>query len=333
MKPEDDLYGFVKLRLMAATLAMALTTIAATSRADCGSSPSGTLTYDNGVMYYCAVSHWVSIKRSSIAGCSAGDAGKLRYLSSQHQFCDGTSWYGTYSATAGAGCTASEAGLTRYSSNKYQGCNGSNWYDLITSAAATITYAGFGASTDNTDTFSYPGVSLGTAAFDRVILVGIAGRSASTRTLTSVTVAGVAATELLDYNVSTSNCGFYAVAIPTGTSGTIDVVFSGQMVRAGVVVWAIRNLHSLTPVHTRTGTATGNLNVQQDGVAAGTYYNSSTANQTWTGLTKDVQYSLVDNIDGNGGGASAVTTVTETRTVSVTVGTSSAPAYCSISLR
>ena len=297
----------------------------------CGTG--GTLAYSSGSLYYCNGSAWVNTKNTSVTACAAGDAGLIRYQSGEYQFCDGTDWFSTKGIVATA-CAASEAGAQRYSSSKMQVCDGTDWYDMYSAPAASISFTGSAASTTDATSYTYTAVALDSlTGSDRYVLVGTSARSAATTNITSMTIGGVAATELVDHVVSTSNCGFYIAQVPTGTTADIVVNYSGTMVRSGVTVWTLRGLVSITPHHTRTGTTTGALNVPANGVAAGVFYNSTLANHAWTGLTKNIQYGMVDNIDGQGGGASQAFVAAEAgRTVSVAT-TTNVPALCSISFR
>lgn len=296
--------------------------------AACGNFPAGSVNVSAGEYFYCADPQWVSLKRNVVAGCSASESGQLTYSGGEHRFCDGTNWYSTYGSTAGA-CSAGQAGLTRYNSNKLQGCNGSDWYDM--SGKPTIDFVDSKNIASNATNFSFTSVSLGTASFGRMILVGISGRSANNRTISSVTIAGEPGTELMDYRNGTSNCGFYIAPVPTGTSGTIAVSFSGGMARAGITVWSVTNVQSFTPVATATGASSANLNVQFEGLAAGSFYNHDGAGHAWTGLTESSEWLWTDAA-ARGGGSSDEISVTETRAISVAT-TLDRSALCTVSLR
>lgn len=160
-------------------------------------------------------------------------------------------------------------------------------------------------------------------------------RSGSTRTISGVTVAGVSATELIDYVSNTSNCGMYIAHVPTGTTGNVSVTFSGSMVRAGVGIWAITGLNSATPIDVaQSNTLSVSIDVVSGGVAAAVGYNHSTSTQTWTGLDKDFQVNITDNVNAAVGGASFQVSADQlNRNVTMNVSNKDLPALCAVSLR
>lgn len=102
------------------------------------------------------------------------------------------------------------------------------------------TYVTTASSASGLTTYTFTGVSIGTASADRRIVIAAAARAASNLTLSSVTVDGVSAT--VDYAPTTANgsaTGFASIAAPTGTTATITVTWSGAAARSAIGIVAV----------------------------------------------------------------------------------------------
>jgi hypothetical protein len=168
--------------------------------------------------------------------------------------------------------------------------------------------------------YTFSSQNLGTARGSaRKILVGISSaNSAAARTVSSVTIAGVSATILVQAQGTSSTscvCAFAIAEVPSGTSGNIDVNFSGAMAQCEIFVYEAYDLLSLTPVATYTddsaasGTRTfSSVNKPQSGFTVSVVGLRSTAsdeNISWSGLTEDAEtYSADGAIAMNYGAAS-----------------------------
>lgn len=152
-------------------------------------------------------------------------------------------------------------------------------------------------STSTTDAASYnfASVNLGTAASDRYIIACVASRVGSgTPTIDAVSIGGVAATPVVT-QVNTSSgsnrIGIYIAAVPTGTTGDVDVTFSTTMLRCVVTLYRATAINSATASDTDSSTSsdpTCSLNVPAGGFAIGTAcVGSTTGTYTWTGITED----------------------------------------------
>lgn len=123
------------------------------------------------------------------------------------------------------------------------------------------------ANASDASSSSFKAIPFGREAVDRYLVIGVNGRAAGVRTITSVTVtpaggSGVAATVVKASHENTASnttlADLYIVAMPTGGSGDIDIVFSATFVSAGIGVWRMTNLASPTPLDTDGDTdATG----------------------------------------------------------------------------
>lgn len=168
-------------------------------------------------------------------------------------------------------------------------------------SGAECTFVDAAVSGASASTYDFTSIDLGAAAADRYILVGVVARNTGDATITeaSCSIAGVTPTELLDTVSSGSGVGFLIAAVPTGTSGTISIVYSASRLRCAIAVWRITGLNSTTPTdgpdtdHTDAHSAT--LNVEAGGFVAGIVFQAGSATDcTWTNLTRDALFLEAD---------------------------------------
>lgn len=155
-----------------------------------------------------------------------------------------------------------------------------------------------GSAASNTvdqTTYTFSSVPLGNPDGTRTIVVAVMGRAAANRYISSVTVAGVAATEIAQSSNTypaggeDTIAGIYRADVPAGTSGAIVVTFSGGMVRAGIA--AYRMVHAAPGVYYAAIVdygSSGTIAVPAGGAAIAVASNAILATATWTGLTEDV---------------------------------------------
>lgn len=150
----------------------------------------------------------------------------------------------------------------------------------------TIAFTDSSIDASNASTYTFSSQALGTAAADRVIVVGLFGDTA--RTVSSVTIGGVSASRV-KRQLNTGNfVELWQAAVPTGTTGDVVITFSGACSRSGVGVWA---LYGANPTAHDTGASSANpgtdtLDVPALGVAIAYSAGSSIASWSWTGLTE-----------------------------------------------
>lgn len=112
-------------------------------------------------------------------------------------------------------------------------------------------------------THSHTSLSFGAAAANRHIIVCVSYEHADNRTISSMTVGGVySATRAAQSTASAAqaNCEIWIAAVPTGTSGTVAVTFSGSTSRSAVSLYRAIGLSSATPTATAADNAhTANL--------------------------------------------------------------------------
>jgi hypothetical protein len=153
---------------------------------------------------------------------------------------------------------------------------------------------------------------IGTAAADRHVVVGVPLRAAGNITISSVTVGGISATQLKtidgEVGANTTSVDLWIAAVPTGTTASIVVTFSGAPARHGIAVWAVygsTGTASASVSSLSNGSSTS-LTVPAGGVAIGLAMSNvtgGTATSTATGLTEDFDVALGG--DSNCSGMSA----------------------------
>lgn len=157
---------------------------------------------------------------------------------------------------------------------------------------------------------TWSGVALGTAAFDRVMIVALGYAASPMVTLDALEVAGVAGTMMVGQ--TSGGSGEYRVelwrfAVPSGTSGDIDVTWSGTTLRSGYHLWAMTGANS-TPHDTGNVTnepLSDTINVPAGGGLVGAALSGGTTSNTWTNLTERSDTTLE-------GGADAFTGASDT---------------------
>jgi len=185
------------------------------------------------------------------------------------------------------------------------------------SSISSLTYAFSDSAFQqaNLTTYSFTSMNFGTAATDRKIITAFSGGNVF-RNVSSVTIGGVAATALATIK-STGGAlttAMYIADVPSGTSGTITVVWAGAMTACGIGCWSVYGMNSSTPLDISTAASisgTQSLTINKgDGFSLAAYgnYSSSSTNVTWTGdLSEDYEV-LMNTTERPHGGASAVTT-------------------------
>ncbi|MEN6302252.1 MAG: hypothetical protein ABFD96_05965 [Armatimonadia bacterium] len=97
----------------------------------------------------------------------------------------------------------------------------------------------------NSTTHSRTGMSLGTPSSDRLIVCGVTGFAAASQTVVSATIGGISATVIVTRNSSFFN-SIFAAPVPTGTTGDINITFSGTVQESSLGIYAVTGLSSFT---------------------------------------------------------------------------------------
>jgi hypothetical protein len=184
---------------------------------------------------------------------------------------------------------------------------------------ATISYRT--SSTDAVDrtTYTFASLDIGTASPTRKVIVGITTGATADRTISSVTVAGIAASlvdTISDFNgIGTYyRAALYIAEVPTGTTGNVVVTMSGATSACGVGIWAADGLASATATTTTTDTDDPfslNINTTAGGIVVAIVNNSPV---TWTGLTENFDVNPAADLWHTGASA-AITTASTPLTI------------------
>lgn len=163
---------------------------------------------------------------------------------------------------------------------------------------ATVEYRDSAADTSAKTSFTFTSMDIGSAAADRVILVGVTEGTGTVSTISSVSVAGNSATAIAQADGGLSpneeRAEIWAVAVASGTTGNVVVTLSGSDSGCGVVVWAAYGIS--TTAHD-TATDAGDpmsvlIDIPAGGVCVGfcavRSNSAGTSRWTWTGLTEDI---------------------------------------------
>jgi hypothetical protein len=161
--------------------------------------------------------------------------------------------------------------------------------------AADLEFLQAASSTANLTTFTFAGQNLGTAAADRVIVVGVSARAGGTgTTVSTVTVDGESCPVRVQQSSTpqSSIAAIASVALPAGTTGDVVVTFSAAAVRCGVQLYRMvggEAVPTATYQHTNDATdPTASMDVPAGGAALGVAVaNGGGQSATWAGLTED----------------------------------------------
>ena len=188
----------------------------------------------------------------------------------------------------------------------------------------------FQATTPQTSAtnYTFSSQAIGTASSTRYVIVAAHLYSNSARTISSVTVGGISATQVITQSVVnfySYRASIYIAAVPTGTTADVVVNTSGVCEQMTINVWAAYDLNSATAVDSDSATSTGSstfnipaMTTSADGVAlASCVYNRNGSGSAfaWTNATE--RSDTVQNIGGIYTGASAADAVTTGSNVSI----------------
>src|SRR5262245_21099897 len=125
------------------------------------------------------------------------------------------------------------------------------WFPAGAAAAAafpTIEFLDEAQDATNATVYTFASFPLGTAAATRRIFVLVAWQG--TGSLSSVTVAGVTASNHVQAVPGNVNIAIVSAAVPSGTSGSVVVTVSSTSGRCGIAAWRVTDLRDATPTGT-----------------------------------------------------------------------------------
>lgn len=173
-------------------------------------------------------------------------------------------------------------------------------------AEVTLTHSAKDSSIESDD-YNFNAVPFGTAAGNRVIIIGVRG---TTNTgyganaggaVINVTIGGETAVKAVgafhaDSGSPTETAEIWWANVSSGTSGTINVGWNGTEARMGIGVWVSYGVGSVNDTATNTagGTnLTATLDAPENGFMVSVWGANSGSSPTWGGLHKDYEDSLV----------------------------------------
>lgn len=143
-------------------------------------------------------------------------------------------------------------------------------------------------NSNNQTTYTFVDQPIGEASATRRVVVGISG--SSSKTVSSVTIGGVAATIDATHVLSgTARLAIASAVVPLGTVATVVVTFNGTSSACGLGVWTLNNAGAPTgQVATGSGDPTNLTITTLPGdvvIAIAHTYNSVSATFDWTNAT------------------------------------------------
>tara|TARA_Y100000296_G_scaffold71733_1_gene87474 strand:+ start:30 stop:692 length:663 start_codon:yes stop_codon:yes gene_type:complete len=164
------------------------------------------------------------------------------------------------------------------------------FFPTVESSVVTLDFIESTFAIPNATSKTFSSIGLGTAASDRIIVVGVGSNSgAGGHVISGVTVAGDSATEIVSIRDAETRASIYAVALSSGTSGDVVVSTDNNSEVMGIGVYAMFGA-SITPTDTDSTinpVQDLGLSVAKGGVAIAHAHDTSAQNGvTWTGLTE-----------------------------------------------
>lgn len=154
------------------------------------------------------------------------------------------------------------------------------------------------SSTSDLTTYTFSSQAIGTASSTRRVIVACAGDATTAgRSLSSATIGGISASINVQVTGGSSNVSaIISATVPTETTASVVLTFSGAMNRAACKVYAVDGLINTNPIDTATNTTAAGLTTSIDWRAGGfsigvAGQNDGTSECTWVGLTEDQEIS------------------------------------------
>lgn len=169
---------------------------------------------------------------------------------------------------------------------------------------AGLTIAFLGNAEDTTDPLSsktFTSVNFGEAVAERYIVSGISWTrsGANNEGLLTATIGGVSASIFAHSSGDPQRTVFIAANVPTGTSGSIVLGFSGNVGVVAMCAYSVVGLSSATPSASAWDSSANpaeSLTVPVGGVAIAIARNLPSGTPTWSGLTSDYSASIPSSV-------------------------------------
>ena len=178
---------------------------------------------------------------------------------------------------------------------------------------AEVTYQGAATSGVNAITYTFTSQAIGAASSDRIVVVGLISRAAGTSLASgTVTIDGVSApvqTQAVNTISNSSYAGLFSLAVPTGTTATVEATLNVGCVRAAIGVWTITGASLATAADfdsasNASNSTTSNVSVLAGGSMIGVTYSGGDS-PFWTVLAQNYAFEPQPGKGGITSGASA----------------------------
>lgn len=158
----------------------------------------------------------------------------------------------------------------------------------------TIAFMQSANSTADLSTYTFGSQNFGAAASDRVLIAAVTSRRAGGVDVSSVTIGGVTAARVVSATSTEGVTAIYAASVPTGASGTVEVVLTGTALRCNVDLYLATGIAATAHATQATASFSGttlsvSLDVPAGGVALAAAQSGGGSGAwpwTWSGLTE-----------------------------------------------
>lgn len=172
------------------------------------------------------------------------------------------------------------------------------------SGPATVTYVTTIDDTSDATTYTFASANIGGPG---LIVVGFQWEATASRSLSSATIGGNAASIIQNGGGVEAGAALFALRVAAGATATIAATLSGGAIRSSIGIWNVNGQQSDTP--TASGQSASNssttsrqvdLNVLSGGVAIAMLGLNAPSAVTWTGATKRFDAAVETNSQKSG---------------------------------
>ena len=203
---------------------------------------------------------------------------------------------------------------------------GTGW--ILGKGSPEVELTASSSSSTTATSYTFSSQSFGPASSLRYIIVSVTGRSGAGVSISSVTIGGVGATQIVYAKPNTdaanySHAGIYIAAVPSGTSGSVVVSLTGgSLLRCGIGVYRVDQMSSPSAFSTATDTdasnpQTASISVTSGGFAIGVAYSQNGA--SWSGLSESYEINMATTGSDTNDATGALSTNTGTSSISVSM--------------
>jgi hypothetical protein len=183
-------------------------------------------------------------------------------------------------------------------------------FGAVAGGAPVVAFTDSAVDPTNTTTYTFT-LDFGAAAGDRYLIATPSTRGSGTgAAISSVTIGGVTATEVINTTALLATvyngAAIFIAAVPTGTSGDVVVTYANSQLRAGCGLYQVTGLSSSTAHDTATDSGSDPLTDTID-VPAGGFIVAVAVGEgtppifTWTGVDESYDEAMESTICHSGG--------------------------------